>query len=483
MGDNLSSLNVIFTEFYYWVTVVFMFLIHVGFCMYEVGVSRRRNHMHTLMKNTMAIPLVTVTFFFFGWWIYFAFPSGFYWFNFVPDALPYDPNKVAAPWSPLMAPHLSGVNATDTAYGITAADALNSPATWHRLNGVFWAAFLLFSITTASIISGAIIERVRSGAFWLMAVLVGSVTWIIDASWGWSATGWMVKYLGYHDAYASGVVHAIAGGSALAVLIVLGPRIGKFRADGTPRDIPPHNPWLVTIGLFLIYTGFWGFYAACNIPLIAPATIAGEITGVTWTATNIYLAPTTLSAITFNFLMSLSGGMLAGYFISKGDAFWTYSCGLCGIVAASAGNDLYHPIQAMLIGAVIPCICYKLHYWVERVFKIDDAVGAVAVHGYGGFLGVVVAGFMLWGAPSSPYAGFATISPWGNFLGAVIMFFVLGFIPMLILSLILKMFGLLRVPPEIEIAGLDIVQNDAYDSAIAEVKAAELAVAAATANR
>jgi ammonium transporter, Amt family len=78
MGDNISTLNVIFTEFYYWVTIVFMFLIHVGFCMYEVGASRRRNHMHTLMKNTMAIPIVTVTFFLFGWWIYFAFPGGFF---------------------------------------------------------------------------------------------------------------------------------------------------------------------------------------------------------------------------------------------------------------------------------------------------------------------------------------------------------------------------------------------------------------------
>ena len=76
MDNELSSLVAIFTEFYYWVTVVFMFLIHVGFCMYEVGVSRRKNHMHTLMKNTMLIPLVTITFFFFGWWIYWAFPNG-----------------------------------------------------------------------------------------------------------------------------------------------------------------------------------------------------------------------------------------------------------------------------------------------------------------------------------------------------------------------------------------------------------------------
>ena len=76
MGSNIDALTTVFTEFYYWVTVVMMFLIHVGFCMYEVGASRRRNHMHTLMKNTMLIPLVTITFFFFGWWIYWALPNG-----------------------------------------------------------------------------------------------------------------------------------------------------------------------------------------------------------------------------------------------------------------------------------------------------------------------------------------------------------------------------------------------------------------------
>ena len=76
MTDQLGALTVIFTEFYYWVTVVLMFLIHVGFCMYEVGASRYKHHQHTLMKNTMVIPLVTVTWFFFGWWIYWAFPTG-----------------------------------------------------------------------------------------------------------------------------------------------------------------------------------------------------------------------------------------------------------------------------------------------------------------------------------------------------------------------------------------------------------------------
>jgi len=430
MDNELSSLSVIFTEFYYWITVVLMFFIHVGFCMYEVGVSRHKNHVHTLMKNTMLIPLVTITFFFFGWWIYFAFPNG----PGIIGGLVAAPHAVA--WSELMGPHLGGAG---------------DPDGWARLNGVFWAAFLLFSWTAASIVSGSVIERIRSSAFWILAILIGSVFWVIDAAWGWHAEGWMVQVLGYHDAYASGVIHAIAGGFALGVLVVLGPRIGKFAADGTPRSINPRNPWLVTIGLFLIYTGFWGFYVACNVPMWDVQS--GD--GTFYSATNIYLAPTTLSAITVNFLMALAGGLLAGYLISKGDAYWTYSAGLAGIIAASAGNDLYHPVQAMLIAALGVVFMYKMHYWVERRFKVDDAVGAVAVHGYAAFFGVVVCGFVLWGYPSSPSEGFASINPLGQIAGALIMFGLLGFIPGWVSAKIIHSLGGLRIPREVELAGLD----------------------------
>ena len=444
MDKDITALQVLFTETYYWITIVFMFLIHVGFCTYEVGVSRRKSHLATLLKNTMVIPTVGVSFYLFGWWFYSAMVNG----PGITGGIVT--SHFAEPWNELMAAHMGG---KPTNSNLTPADT----ALWARLNGVFWGAFLLFSWTTASIVSGSIIERVKSGAFWIIAVMLGSITWIIDAAWGWHPAGWMVQLLGYHDAYASGVVHAIAGGTCLAVLINLGPRIGKFRADGTPRNIPPQNVWLVCIGLFLIYTGFWGFYAACNIPIydVQPGD------GVFWSATNIYLQPTTLSAITFNFIMALCGGLMAGYIVSKADAYWTFSGGLAGVIATSAGNDLYHPIQAMLISAIIVVIIYKMHYWQERRFKIDDAVGAVAVHGYAGFLGVVAVGFVLWGYPSSPDAllGHATpwakVTPWGQFVGAVIMFWVLGFIPGYVLSWILKQLNLLRVPREVELAGLD----------------------------
>ena len=154
MVGNLNALTTIFTEFYYWVTVVFMFLIHVGFCMYEVGASRRKNHLHTLIKNIMIIPLVTVTFFFFGWWIYWAFPD-FPLFG----GLDLESGAANLPWSENMATNLDD-----------------------RITGVFWAAFLLFSWTAASIVSGSVIERIRSSAFWVHAVLIGSVFWIVDAA-------------------------------------------------------------------------------------------------------------------------------------------------------------------------------------------------------------------------------------------------------------------------------------------------------------
>ena len=150
---------------------------------------------------------------------------------------------------------------------------------------------------------------------------------------------------------------------------------------------------------------------------------------------------------------------MAAYIVSKGDAFWTFSGGLAGIITASAGNDLYHPIQAMLVAAIGVVIVYRLHFWVERKFKIDDAVGAVAVHGYSGVVGLIIAGFVLWGAPSSPYDGYATVNPLGQLIGAVIMFGLLGFLPGWALAKIQQAAGVLRIPREVELQGLDFSEN------------------------
>ena len=114
-----------------------------------------------------------------------------------------------------------------------------------------------------------------------------------------------------------------------------------------------------------------------------------------------------------------------------------------------------------------------MHFWVERRFKIDDVVGAVAVHGYAGFVGLVIAGFVLWGHPSSVFEGYAAINPLGQLAGAVIMFGVLGFLPGWIVAKILNCVGMLRIPKEIELLGLDFASNQDQRAAETDVRKAE----------
>ena len=449
MGDPVDALTTIFTESYYWITVVMMFLIHAGFCTYEVGASRRKNVLHTLMKNTMLIPLVTVTFFFFGWYVYFAFPN-------VPFASGgFSDASFAEPWDEFMGAHMQD-----------------------RILGVFWAAFLLFSWTTASIVSGAVIERIKTSAFLIFAVLIGSFTWILDAAWGWHPGGWMVQILGYHDAYASGVVHAIAGGSALAILCVLGPRIGKFGPNGEVNEIKPHNPWLVTVGLFLIFTGFWGFYAACNVPII---DIGGEA-GTFFSATNIYLDADDAVGDRLQLPDVLLGRSDGGLHRHQGrsvlDLFRRprrHHRGLCRQRSLSpvagalhrCGRRGVHDLHAPLgRAAVQDRRCGRRGRrarlrWVLRRRRVW--LRALGLSGREHRCLATTPRARRRSRCSTTPEGLPQINPVGQILGAIIMFWVLGFLPCYVLARVLQYFKMLRVPREVELAGLDTHQlGDAY---------------------
>ncbi len=187
--------------------------------------------------------------------------------------------------------------------------------------------------------SGALIERIRLSAYLILTVLLGSFVWILDAAWGWSAGGWLTTRFGFHDAIASGVVHGVAGIFTLGVLINLGPRIGKYDIKGRARTFRGHNQHLTLLGLMLIFTGFYGFYAACLV--IQSTVFPGWL--------NIYLSPTTLGAIAMVITVGFAGGFTGGWFASKGDPFWTLSGGLAGVIAVSAGADVYHPSLAYLL--------------------------------------------------------------------------------------------------------------------------------------
>ncbi|MEQ8666841.1 MAG: ammonium transporter [Rhodospirillales bacterium] len=426
--------NTMFAETYYYLTIPLMILIHAGFLGYEMGATRMKNVLASGIKNILAFAFCVPGFYWVGWFIYWAFTPG----------LPSDASwqtaiDFANPVGEVMGPFI-GDNAT----------------------GVFWGAFTLFAATTASIMSGAVIERIRVAPFVILAFVLGSIAWVFAASWGWHAEGWLVTEWGYHDFGAAGVVHMISGFFALGVLINLGPRIGKFNPDGTANHLAGHSLPLVLIGLMLIIVGFWGFLMAC---VIVPGEAWSWFGG---TMATIYGTPITLSALSFNILMGFAGGIIGAWMVTR-DPFWMMSGALGGIISCASGLDVWWPPMAFAIafigtaGIMIPS--YK---FFERM-GIDDAVGAVTIHGTLGIWGVMAVGIFAIGFPAlQGDAGVVQISFVGQLVGMIVMF-LLGFVPGYVCSWIMKAMGVLRVSEAAEIAGLDPtkVPSQAYPEGIA----------------
>ena len=420
-GQTQDSL--IIGEQYYFFTVVLMWLIHCGFMSYETGIARRKNALATAMKNILTIAVVTPTFYYFGWWIY----------NCNQPGLPIGPNS-------------SDFTGAACQGGIPWSDAFG-PNLTNNINLVFFLAFLLFSWTTASIMSGAIIERARLSAYLLLACMLGSVVWILDAAWGWSAGGWLTLRFGFHDSIASGVVHGVAGAFTLGVLFNLGPRIGKYTREGLARQFRPHNLHMTLLGLMLIFTGFYAFYAACLV--ISSTAFPG------WA--NIYLSPTTLGTIAMIITMGFAGGFTGGYFASRGDPFWTVSGGLAGVISVSAGADVYAPTLGYLIAMASAAMVVYAGNWIEKNARVDDAVGAVAVHGVAGFLGMLWVGVFAAGYPTGVNNVDSSIG--GQLIGMAT-FLPLGFLTGYYMSWVMKKLNILRVPVEVEFMGLDIAEYE-----------------------
>ena len=409
--------NTMVSEMYYYITIPLMVLIHAGFLAYEMGASRLKNVLASGIKNILAFAFMIPTFYFFGWFTYWAWPNGL-----IPSAENWQTAiDYANPIGAVMGPHL-GDNAT----------------------GVFWGAFTLFAATTASIFSGSVIERIRVSSFVVLAIVLGSFAWVVAAAWGWHAGGWLVTEWGYHDFGAAGVVHMVAGFFALGVLINLGPRIGKFNRDGSVNNLAGHNMPMTLLGLMLIIVGFFGFLMAC---LLFPQVYSG---GDFWAS--IYGTPMTLSSLSFNILMGFAGGIVGAWIFTR-DPFWMMSGALAGIIACASGLDFWWPPMAFAIGFIGGAILKPSARFFEKL-GIDDAVGAVTVHGVVGLWGVMAVGIVGVGYPALPGEGAVTTSFMGQAVGAGCMI-LLGFVPGYVLSLIMRMMGILRVPEAAELAGLD----------------------------
>ena len=448
MSDQYEGIVLYLQEIYYRDLVILMFLAPIGLLLFKLGMTSKKHRIATLTNNLMLIPIMTVSSFLFGWFFYKGFGFG-------PGITGgWGESSFSLPWSEQMGSNLKASSNIDKTND----------------SSMPWQVFLMFSLIVVSIAAGSWIERIRGSALCILSVILGSVFWAISAAWGWSKSGWLVELTGYHDPFASGVIHCLVGGFALGVLLPLGPRLGR-QSQIINANKTIHKPLIFTTGMLVIYMGFLSFYYAAQIPIIKSFGNDNLIL-----TTNIYGTPTTLYGVTFNFLLSISGGIMMGFILSRGDLFWILGGGLAGLVSTSAGNDLYHPLQAFLISTFVVWIVFRAHQWIEKRFRIDDVTSVLAIHGFGGFFGLVISGFVLWGYPSSINTIFADINPAGQVFGAMLNFWFFGFIPGYIGSQVLEFFDVLRIPEDLEIGGQDTLKAKKVKEDIAEFNSIEKAI-------
>ena len=294
--------------------------------------------------------------------------------------------------------------------------------------------------------SGALIERIRLSAYLVLTGLLGSVVWILDAAWGWSAGGWLTTRFGFHDAIASGVVHGVAGLFTLGVLINLGPRIGKYDIKGRARTFRGHNQHLTLLGLMLIFTGFYGFYAACLV--IQSTVFPGWL--------NIYLSPTHARRDRVGDHDRLRGRLHGWVVRQQGRP-------VLDALGRPRGRHLGVGRRRRL-----PPVA-RLPAWRSRAPSWPSGRAPTSRSGYGSTMrsgrsrSTASAASTGCSSSGSSPAGYPTginniESSIGGQLVGILAFLPLAFLPGYFASLALKKMNLLRVPPEVELEGLDMAE-------------------------
>ena len=324
-----------------------------------------------------------------------------------------------------------------------------------------WTFFFfqtIFAATAATIVSGAVAERIQFRSYLIYSGLVSAIIYPISGHWMWGSlfgegsTGWL-EALGFHDFAGSTVVHSVGGWIALAGAIMLGPRIGKYHKDGKPIPIPGHNLIIGTLGVFLLWIGWFGFNPGSYTAGV------GSIGRVAMT-TNLAACAGTIAAM-----------FTAWAVIGKPDLTMTLNGTLAGLVAITAPCDLVTANASIVIGLVAGVLVVFSVFFFDKI-HVDDPVGAVSVHCVNGVWGTLAVG--LFAAPVSYSYGNEMV---GLFYGGGLKFLgiqALGALVVcawafgtgLLIFYVLKKCGMLRVSKTVELKGLDITEHgqDAYAS-------------------
>ncbi|MCI0440546.1 MAG: ammonium transporter [Chloroflexi bacterium] len=243
---------------------------------------------------------------------------------------------------------------------------------------MLWLFQMMFAGTAATIIAGAMAERTRINAYLAYSFMVGAIIYPLYGHWVWSGNGWLATLsfgAGAKDFAGSGVVHTVGGMVALAGAMIVGPRIGKFNADGTANEIKGHNLPYVVFGTFILFFGWFGFNAG--------STLLGTDTRIATIATNTLLAGATGAVVALYVQMTRTG---------KADVSMACNGALAGLVGITAPCAYVAPWAAVVIGGIGAVVMMSSLRLVERVLRVDDPVGAVSVHGAAGLWGLLAVG-------------------------------------------------------------------------------------------
>ena len=242
-------------------------------------------------------------------------------------------------------------------------------------NKLFWFIQLGFAIASISIVSGAVAERMKIWAYTIFVIIFCAVIYPVICNWVWNPAGWLA-IKGFNDFAGSAAVHSAGGFAALAAAMVLGPRRGKYNGNGTTTAIPGHNLPLAAVGAVILWFGWFGFNPGSTLGAVGKWELIGQV------ATNTFLA-------------SAAGGistMIYTYFrYGQIDITMVINGVLAGLVAITAGCNLVGPGSAIIIGLVAGILVEIAVVWIDKR-RIDDPVGAIAVHGCNGLFGTLAVG-------------------------------------------------------------------------------------------
>lgn len=374
-----------------------IFLMEGGFAILEAGFIRAKNAMSIIAKVIIDIIFGGIAFYAIGFGIAYGASNGWIAFDF-------------------------GIPAGDLGLGLTVS------------NKLFWFIQLGFALAAISIVSGAVAERMKIWTYALFTTVFVAILYPVVANWVWNPAGWLATR-GFNDFAGSAAVHAMGGCSALAAAMVLGARRGKYHDKGV-TPIPGHNLPLAAIGAFILWFGWFGFNPGSSLAAVGKWDLIGSV------AVNTFLSSAAGGIATMTYTHFKYG---------KIDITMVINGILAGLVAITAGCNVVEPLSAIFIGFIAGVIVDLGVVYIDKL-KIDDPVGAIAVHGVNGIFGTIAVG--LFSSEKGLFFGGGIAQLSIQVLGVFVIALFSFSVTFVLMKIFAKTIGL-RVSREEELSGID----------------------------